>query len=371
MKILLYLLINITMVHTAYTQEPFSYKPKDIPADEIPLGLTAKEYINKVYMERHFPTKITYRVLGEDGKPVPDANVDIGFFSLLHSDDLNNYKGKTNKLGLFTAESRSAGYVEVEVSKKGYYQSRSSYHWDSNKLNNSRNTTLKKLRKHGWRPWNPTVDIMIKKIGNPIPMIVRSQPGAGGQIPKMNTWIGLDLVVGDWVEPHGRGKISDILVYMSERFTNDSDNSLITKIKFSGEGNGLIRIKKLVGSESFLKFPRTAPLDGYVNQFEIKKIITPKAYSLENSLGIGVGYFLRIRTNKNKMGRITSAKYGKIIENFDIESILEQFRKGNKNNNSFFYIQYYLNMNNNDPNLEGDMKNNLAPEAEYKTFSAP
>ena len=85
----------------------------------------------------------------------------------MHADGHNNYKGKTDAKGLFTVESRGQGSSDVVIEKDGYYPSRPEVRW-SGKLNNDRELA----KKVGFRPWNPTIDVVLRKVGKPIPMRV-------------------------------------------------------------------------------------------------------------------------------------------------------------------------------------------------------
>jgi len=367
MKMLTILAVTGITLECGLAQEPFTYKPDDIPKHEIPEGLTAEEYIQKIYQERHYKIKITFRAVDEDGNPVPGADADVGIDSLLHADGHNNYKGKTDAKGLFTVESRGQGSSDVVIEKDGYYPSRPKVRW-SGKLNNDRELA----KKVGFRPWNPTIDVVLKKIGKPIPMIVRPNHQVGGIAPKMKEWLGVDLFVGDWVKPHGKGKISDMLILLEEAYTDERRYKVSAQIKFPKDGDGLIRISALEGKESLLKFPRIAPEKNYINEVNVSIESDDTGLSKKSSLGEGAGYFFRIRTNKDKQGNIISAHYGKIVKNFKLNIVSRKFSSDpNFREASIFYMSYYLNPNNNDANLEFDMKNNLAPEAKWKDYPYP
>ncbi|HAD29187.1 MAG TPA: hypothetical protein DCF96_11060 [Rhodobacteraceae bacterium] len=49
MKTLTILAVTGITLECGLAQEPFTYKPDDIPKHEIPEGLTAEEYIQKIY----------------------------------------------------------------------------------------------------------------------------------------------------------------------------------------------------------------------------------------------------------------------------------------------------------------------------------
>ena len=328
----------------------------------------AKEAIDKAQKERHYKIKVTFRVVDELGMPVADADIDVGIDSMLHADGFNNYRGKTDVKGIFTVESRGRGCTEVLVQKKGYYVSRPEVKWDG-RLNPG---GAEMHENGGFRPWNPTVDVMIKKIGKPIPMRVWLADKSH-MAPKIGEEIGFDFFEKDWVQPHGQGKHSDLLVKFTTKFIDQNDYSTTCSIRFKNPDDGLIPIPELLNSESLLKYPRRAADDGYL----LKSLIITRGATGNEARSRAVikepiGYLLRFRCLKDKKtGKIISAYYGKItrpqeragnVNPFEIHSLDRVNRK--LVSAPRFRFNYYLNPTPNDRNLEYDQKNNLAPEAD-------
>lgn len=340
-------------------QEPPTYKPADFKEGDVPKGMTAEEYMRQVYEERHYKIKVTFRVVGEDGMPIPDADIDVGIDSLLHADGHNNYRGKTDAEGLFTVESRGRGCTDVLVEKTGYYPSRPEVQWDGDL-----NPGGEEMHQNGgFRPWNPTIDVVLKKVGNPIPMLVRRgnrcRNSIGPTDDQLSKEIGWDLIAGDWVAPHGAGTTADLLVRFESDFIDESNRSASAVIRFGNPDDGLIPIPELRGESSLLKFPRIAPEAGYdLRKLEFSQrtkdgalVITPDE-NLE-------GYFTRLRTETDEEGNVQSALYGKVTNPFEL---LENVFRGRSH--LFLKFDYYLNLTPNDRNLEYDQKNNLAPETD-------
>lgn len=335
-----------------------------------------KEEIKKISQEQHYPIKVSFHVIDESGKPVNGADMNIGIDSLLHSDGYNNYRGKTNGDGLFTVESRGRGCTDVLVSKQGFYLSRPEVGWDG-ELNPGGPEMLKN---GGFRPENPTVDVILKKIGNPIPMMVRLGLGNTDRInyaPKLNEQVGYDLEVGDWVKPDGKGEVSDIWILFKSNFRDFDNYRTEAIVRFANPDDGLIPIDSLIGSESLFKYPRTAPLDGYA----VKSVkLTNQAKELpQHDQKEPVGYFLRIRTiMKKDAGEIVSARYGRIVNESGKVSNQNPFKlisymwKNRKiDSTPGFQLSYYLNPTPNDRNLEYDQKNNLALDADKGAILPP
>ena len=354
--IFIYLLLLPIPYLALWAQEPF-YEVAD------------KDALNKAYKERHYKIKVTFRVIDEQGEPVSDADIDVGIDSLLHGDGYNNYRGKTGPTGLFTVESRGRGCTEVLVQKKGYYESRPDVRWDGRL-----NPGGEEMHKNGgFRPWNPTIDVMIKKIGKPIPMIVRLANGGSksrmkptsSQIGKELAW---DLVKGDWVAPDGGGKVSDLIVKFESAYVDEHNRAAKVRIKFANGDDGCIPLHKITGEESLLSFPREAPVEGYdtrelIYSSEYKEHKDASGYKETTFTKLPIppheGYLLRLRTRKDENGRIVSAIYAKITNPLELDDILFQGRR-----RLFLNFDYYLNPTPNDRNLEYDQKNNLAPEAD-------
>ncbi len=367
-------LMSLTPQSILFAQEPFTYKPKDIPEGDLPKGLTAEEYIKKVYQERHYRIKVTFKVVDEQGLPVEGADINVGIDSLLHGDGYNNYKGKTNNHGLYTVESRGQGCSDVLVNKKGYYPSRPKVEWDG--ILNPGGEIMHK--NGGFRPWNPTITVVLKKIGHPIPM--RVWLSEGFTIPKIGEEFGFDLFENDWVKPHGKGNVPDLLIKFESLFHDENNFSTTMFLRFKNPEDGLIPINELSGLESLLKYPRKAPLEGYdTKEILMHRILSKSESHLSTEKNPPKGFFVRFRTIKNpKTGEIISAYYGKITKtacftrnNHPIQISTTIYRNRKLLHKPGFSFSFYLNPNLNDRNLEYDQINNLAPDSPKGVRWAP
>ena len=266
----------------------------------------------------------------------------------------NRETGLTDTNGVCTLTgSGNGGSVGIAVGKEDYY-------WSSGYSVRFTNVTgVLGMRK--WEPWNSTVDVVLKKIIDPIPLYARCIREM--EIPVENEPVGFDLVVGDWVSPHGDGKNPDFVFQMDRKpeqvIEKTSPHGPYSKtlydvtltVSCSNEGDGFHLVPMVPighGPTSGLRMPYEAPLDGY------EPTITKRAYnSIEEPLHTDVqddaNYFFRVRTEKDEDGKIVSALYGKITGDFRFEPHVRK---------KLSFI-YYLNPEPNDRNLEFDPERNL------------
>jgi hypothetical protein len=330
-----------------------------------------------------FAAKATFKIIDEDATPIEGTSVHVAVWNHSHYKDQNNdFHGQSNNEGLFIVESNCQGNFEITVQKEGYY--RSNYHhqpcdWST-------------MPKDGDRlqPWNPTVPIMLKKIGKPIPMIVRPAKWNNiSELPIMNEHLGFDLVVLDWLPPYGKGKRADIRVKAVRNEGDEKNYTANLTIEFPNKGDGVIAVPKILGGENELKYPRSAPLIGYSGEPLLRNLRHQE--KIDESLQKTIepfGYILRIRTEFDASGKVISALFGKIVDDSltTDEALSPQWTKnpihfacasrpieknGVKSTGCYFSFSYYLNPTHNDRNLEFDMKNNLAPEAKWKDYPVP
>lgn len=155
--------------------------------------------------------------------------------------------------------------------------------------------------------------IEIKEIRDPV--FLRHEH-AYWTVPKTDEWVGLDLKVADWVDPHGMGETVDVLVRCDNIEVTDRSFSGTLRLKFPNEGDGLIAFE---GKHPFtMEFgsnlvpPHRAPTEGYVGEFKRIRSQRPgEPFVFEEVKGRH--YLFRVRTRKDAEGRIYQACYGWII----------------------------------------------------------
>jgi len=317
--------------------------------------------------------KVTARVIDEEGQPMGGIPVEIVI------DNPHGRKrapgplsGRTDKDGKYTYEGMGNNFATIIAAKEGYYGSAL-----GKDFSEAREEEVQKTNRY--RPWDPTIDIVLKKIGKPIPMVVilgDSSSDYAKFAPEVGKDLGFDLRQYDWIHPYGKGKTADF-TFRFESDLQDTENYTVkVSLRFAHPDDGVIPIFSLHGVESLLKYPREAPLAGYSNaprQWELTmkggNAISPAPPS-DNLPKPPLGYYFRIRTERNAAGKMISGLYGKIVLNQpysnDTHDPIQIIPHGYVASGVYskmpgFLLSYYLNPAANDRNLEYDQHNNLAP----------
>jgi hypothetical protein len=304
--------------------------------------------------------RFTVHVSGEDGNPIEGVKTSVVFHPNGHQDQITQIAVVTDENGNFTAEGNSYdgsfGLGQL-LGKPGYYPSgvHIPYFLKTDGLGH-------------WLPWDATYTTVLRKIGNPIPMYVRK---VGSTVPTpIGTPCGYDLEKADWVAPYGKGDVADFVVTVTSAKSkdNDHDNAATATYSFSNDGDGIQEIQLPTEFQnSFFKWPREAPLDGYQPKLDASFVWfnPPDGQShWESSYNEHQAYFFRARTQKEG-DKIISALYGKIVGGLGIGP--------NKDGTSGQVgFTYYLNPNPNDRNMEYDPNQDLFKNLDYmETPRAP
>ena len=197
---------------------------------------------------------------------------------------------------------------------------------------------------------------VMKRIIRPHPMyffkstddhIIIMPPGG------IETEHGYDLLERDWVAPDGKGKIADFRIsgqYQTPGDTAQSPKGWVV-IRFSNVDDGMIEYAGADSGGSVLRGPHEAPETGFKSEMKFPTWIDDATMKLARAGKWAAPMFVfRIRTVKDKDGKIISARYGKLPAG--ITGFLDQRRQ-------ILDIAYYLNGTNNDRGMEWDMKTNL------------
>ena len=295
---------------------------------------------SKKVAEEGADAKVTLHVVDQYGKDVTNANVSIVFFCNQRKE--TPIVGKTDTNGCFSAEDKLTGNIIYSVKKPGYYETYSKF--------GLYGKGVRCFQNGRWIPWNPTFQITLKEMRKPIPMIAKK---AKIKIPKKNEPLGFDFEVGDLVEPHGKGKQSDIVLmsFGDKPFPLTHNYSETLVIKSPDPMGGFIRKKK--DGFSALLSDNEAPENGYMS--EIKFFTTSKEGTpvVEDNLSQEEYMIFRSRPFMDENGNLKTAHYGKIYGRLT-HGINSNDREG-----AGATITYYFNPTPNDRNLEFDGKNNL------------
>ena len=282
--------------------------------------------------------KITLRAIDEQGLPVQGANITISFEQPVPkwgSGVPSNVAGLTNVNGEFTASGHSFDTLGGRAEKAGFYSSWSiPFKFDRN-VNGQ------------WQPWNPTVGVMLKKIGKPEAMYARHTEA---KIPVDSFPVGFDLVAADWVAPYGRGEVADFVFESNRKIVTPADFSGFLRLTFSNPTDDIASVRDAQDrGRSQLKLPREAPNTGYSREQVWSTNAGSRRRAEEKKES---GYFFRVRSVVGNAGETVSALYGKLLG--DVE-----FYIGTKAPKPGIGFTYYLNPTPNDRNVEFDPKRNL------------
>ncbi len=280
-------------------------------------------------MERSF--RVTFRVLDDEGKPVAGAKLGVSWENAnatKPSERISSAESSTDQDGRVTLEGKTfASGVSYGANKEGHYAA-----WGLRY--NFKDTRL--LR---WQPWNPTVEVVLKRKKNPVPMYAKRLALA---LPKLDEPVGYDYVIGDWVSPYGQGKFSDIIFVGKLRQEGDRKFDWNLRVTFPNLGDGIQRF--MPNSESAgLRSVYQAPAEGYLSEWKLHRWRNGAAEPEQTTFDDKAGYYFRVRTALDKDGTIVKAFYGKIY-------------------GDFFDMVYYLNPDGT-RNVEYDPKRNLLKPA--------
>lgn len=290
--------------------------------------------------------RLTLRVTDEEGKPVEGAKAGFGAVSQQATADKGSRSigvdGLTDAQGVFTGEiealdATQAGY---EVSKPGHYSAWASY------------------RAHPpvrgkWQPWNPTIEVVLKRIRNPVPMYAKR---VHGEVPAKDTDVGYDMAIGDWVTPYGKGKLADMVFHGEGDWKDNRNYRGKLTVTFPGQGNGMIPLEAPQPQPSPLRMPYEAPADGYEPKRVWRAVRKYNPVTMENEEYVNDSsktrnFFFRVRSEVDAEGKVLKAMYGKIHAPFE-------FGPRGKNAMPAIYFAYYLNPDGT-RNIEYDPKRNL------------
>lgn len=245
--------------------------------------------------------KLTLLVKDEQGIPVEGAKAYISYSKpeiggVGVADILK--EGLTGKEGLFTAESSTMSGVGLSAEKFGYYTSNIHYEF----------TSHSKPLNH-WEPWNPTIEVVLKKKRNPVPMYIKYTDSI--KMPALGTPVGYDLEIGDWVAPYGSGKISDFVFNFNSVDRAWTDYDCGYTLTFSNEKDGIQEYTFDSNVQSSYRWPFQAPEEGYTGELKRSRKDSPKTGLVTNAKD-EINYLFRVRTKTDQNGNIVEARYGKI-----------------------------------------------------------
>jgi hypothetical protein len=219
-----------------------------------------------------------------------------------------------------------------------------------------------------WEPWGQTNVLVVRRIVNPIPMYVKRIEARDLVVPAFGVPLGFDLMVGDWVSPHGVGKQSDFVFNLERKLGNWTEARIREfdarlSLTFANPGDGIQKISIPAYSPprgSVFRMPRHAPPNGYDSRADWHL-----SYDSRGTVGETSDadcYFFRVRSKADSQGSIESALYGKIQGPVPFGVFTDC---------CFIKMVYYLNPTPNDLNMEFDPKRNLIKAASTRQVDDP
>lgn len=249
--------------------------------------------------------KVTIRVIDNEGQPVENAAVTIRYdyakgFGMGWGTSSKFVDGVTDKDGLYSLTKATPRRWFYMIRKEGHYSSGDTYEFKDN------------IAKLLWWPWNPTMEIELKKVKNPIKMYVKNTTGM--QVPVLNNPVGYDLEKGDWVAPYGKGVISDFVFVFKIRFAKNDDWDASYTLTFSNEQDGIQEYSIPKGNQSEYFWPYEAPDNGYIHSLTLgaKNYSIGWGFEHKTDFKENRNYIFRVRSTKDNSGKIIEAKYGRM-----------------------------------------------------------
>lgn len=248
-------------------------------------------------------TMVRLRAVDDEGMPLAGVRARVGYADVnrrRHPDGLP--EGPSNNEGFFPSPIRASkmAYADFHAAKEGYY---AVHVTEGRRL----------LTPKDGPPGEITVEIMLKRKRNPVPMFAKK---IAYHWPKSEGSQGYDLAAGDWTPPHGKGKNTDL--FLTRTFTKRSDDfDLELKITFPQSGDGIQPFeteKRSLGS-NFQASSYLAPENSYLPNWTLRKS-KRQGVRMENTFNPEGGYFVRVRTVLDADGKVISALYGKIHGDF-------------------------------------------------------
>lgn len=276
--------------------------------------------------------KIPFRVVDENGLPVPNAKFMVGMW--LWTVKENGADGMTDRDGMFTVRGKATDEVVYSIDKEGYYRTSGKYF-----LSQEPDAAVKGGQ---WMPYGKERVVVLKRIVNPIPMYAKPK-WKFFYFPEINIEYGFDAFEMDWVEPFGKGKHVDIVFeYKGDGLSGMNYRDGHIALKWLDRNCGFYE-EDIADSE--LKSSYTANTN---NSYKSAISFVNQRDSTGRFVETANKYMVfRIRTRFSPDGRMIGAHYGKIYLPINFGYV-----EPSKEKKACFGINIYTNPTENDTNLE-------------------
>lgn len=291
--------------------------------------------------------KVTFRFTNQDGEPAIGVPISFGLAT--------NYavRGETDENGFFVGE----GYAHDKYLLIAAYGVDGKPHEKYYRMSYEKQVAdWENVPEDGkWKPWNEIVDFIIKEKKNPIPMYHCRLWDFKYHVPMLNEWLGYDFEYNDWIAPYGKGKVVDIECNLSFERYDEKNFRQILRLRFPYPQSGAYFMKK--DKTSVFSSVYNADSNAlYQNEITFIRDYTSRLSGVtrldeESSFYLKKEDYLifRTRTKVDKDGNLVEALYGKIYGPIEFKV---WDTKNTEENRQRLQMQYYLNPNVNDTNLE-------------------
>ena len=260
------------------------------------------------------------RVVDENSNPIEGAEIEILFTNVPE-----NYKESGHYSFTVEKVSDSNGQVRfrenalsglIKVKKEGFWKTNFGIKYNmGNGVKRLSDTSGTK----GYYEIRVDTEIVLIKKRNPRPMYAGELRES---LPELNTTYAYDMVLQDFLPPHGRGKNGDILFTLSgkavykdpppgsSRTTSRFIYDVELKVHFPEKGDGIQIVKENRYPGTDILLDLEAPVEGYQDEWIIRRSNTIRP---DPNAAKPAGYWFRVQTRTDsETGEVLGARYGKI-----------------------------------------------------------
>lgn len=247
--------------------------------------------------------KMVLRIVNAEGVPVPDAEVEFGFWNNYLQGGFKNTILHSDENGECVVSGRCNSSCVWNVTKQGYYRSHAE--WSLSDTH-----AVPKVVDGKWQPYGETKEIVLKQIVSPVDLT--SLEYTIIKCPVFDEWLGFDFGCHSWVKPYGDGLHSDVLIKLHEEGSGDIAFSASLELCFTNNPfAGAYVLRKDADSE--MKSVYRADTNAqYATLFRYSLNVDREGRRHANELSENEYLVFRTRTAVDKDGKLISAHYGKI-----------------------------------------------------------
>lgn len=246
--------------------------------------------------------RMQIHVVDDQGHSIPEANVNV-FMGMNFRPKGYSITGRTDATGIFTVEGKTCGdEINIDVARAGYYSS-------IKKMCFAEMGAEHEVRDGKWQPFDDNVVVILRRIKNPIDLIVHDKLI---DVAQTNVWLGFDMEKKDFVRPVGNGLEPDFEVKVEWDGLPAWESKMCSvEIRFPREKTGGYYVENV--SESAFPYSYEAQANSPYSERHIRIVdrngdphTTKIQFAKDSSL------VTRTRVVVDEHGKIRSANYGNI-----------------------------------------------------------